>query len=252
MAPCSLNSPEVEPGMRCVNDLGMSYTESPWYSNLVWDVVARTRDGCHWHAVGRSRRSHGEASTASGAAMSLLGWPHRECTSRICHIMDMQIQRTAAPWQQQATRLPHLLALRRAVCSRRPRRWLAAQAAQLEEWDIVLYEVPGGPGPALGRVASVAADGVQVERLEEDVANQVWIVHGPEERVPLAAVRATLAADYLQLVDPDRVSNPHGEHALEAYRLLDPAAAAARAPAGEAVDPTAERGGQTAGAELAE
>lgn len=158
-------------------------------------------------------------------------------------------------------------------------------------------------------------------------------MHGPEERVPLAAVRATLAADYLQLVDPDRVSNPHGwgwlagcagacflgapclarlymqflaggstapagplgpanlsagcpgcaahsparaqvlptriittkistristrcaacrEHALEAYRLLDPAAAAATAPAGEAVDPTAERGGQTAGAELAE
>ncbi len=35
-------------------------------------------------------------------------------------------------------------------------------------------------------------------------------MHGPEERVPLAAVRATLAADYLQLVDPDRVSNPHG------------------------------------------
>lgn len=26
----------------------------------------------------------------------------------------------------------------------------------------------------------------------------------------LGAVRATLAADYLQLVDPDRVSNPHG------------------------------------------
>lgn len=47
------------------------------------------------------------------------------------------------------------------------------QAAQLEEWDIVLYEVPGGRGPALGRVASVAADGVQVEKLEEDVANQV-------------------------------------------------------------------------------
>lgn len=25
-----------------------------------------------------------------------------------------------------------------------------------------------------------------------------------------------------QVVDPDRVSNPHGEHALEAYRLLEP------------------------------
>ncbi len=37
----------------------------------------------------------------------------------------------------------------------------------------MLYEVPGGRGPALGRVASVAADGVQVEKLEEDVANQV-------------------------------------------------------------------------------
>lgn len=137
---------------------------------------------------------------------------------------------------------------------------------------------------------------LQVERLEEDKTNDrtnaVWLV-GEEERVPRAAVRRTVAADYLQvtrlsflvcaacgahvggpwgagkpaagpagggaanlephpvlaglppfrfhaclqrtphttadplptqIVDPDRVSNPHGEHALEAYRLLEPVA----------------------------
>ena len=26
----------------------------------------------------------------------------------------------------------------------------------------------------------------------------------------------------VQIVDPDRISNPHGEHALEAFRLLEP------------------------------
>lgn len=61
-----------------------------------------------------------------------------------------------------------------------------------------------------------------MERLAEDRTNAVWIVQHEEERLPLAAVRATVAADYLQLVDPDRVSNPHGEHALEAFRLVDP------------------------------
>ncbi|KAL4436821.1 hypothetical protein ABPG75_003960 [Micractinium tetrahymenae] len=126
------------------------------------------------------------------------------------------------------------------------------QAAQLEEWDIVLYDAPGGGGAALGRVASVAADELRVERLEEDAANQVWIVHGAEERVPRGAVRATLAADYLQLVDPDRVSNPHGEHALEAYRLLDQAAAAAVAAAVAAAGPAAGRGGQQEGRDGAE
>lgn len=33
---------------------------------------------------------------------------------------------------------------------------------------------------------------------------------------------APLLPPLLQVVDPDRVSNPHGEHALEAYRLLEP------------------------------
>lgn len=61
----------------------------------------------------------------------------------------------------------------------------AQQAVQLEEWDIVLYDSPGGTGAALGRVASVAADEVQVERLEEDAANQV----GPLPRHPAAAFR---------------------------------------------------------------
>lgn len=80
----------------------------------------------------------------------------------------------------------------------------------------------------------MAGGEVRVERLEEDAGNQVYLVsHAGEERVPLAAVRRTVEADYLQLVDPDRVSNPHGEHAIEAYRLLSPLATDAAAAAGE-------------------
>ena len=81
-----------------------------------------------------------------------------------------------------------------------------------------------------------------IERLEEDAANLVWVLsHEAEESVPLTAVSATVAADYLQMVDPDRVSNPHGEHALEAYRLLEPVgeALAALAAAAAAADTAA-------------
>lgn len=59
---------------------------------------------------------------------------------------------------------------------------------------------------------------------------QVWIVHGHEESVPLGAVRAMLAADYLQLVDPDRVSNPHGWVGGWARLAVTSQAASASAP----------------------
>ncbi len=29
-----------------------------------------------------------------------------------------------------------------------------------------------------------------------------------------------LEADYMQLCDPDRISNPHGEHAYEVFKIL--------------------------------
>jgi len=54
--------------------------------------------------------------------------------------------------------------------------------------------------PACITCLQVGSEELLVERLEEDAANQVWLVgHGPEERVPLAAVRCTLEADYLQV-----------------------------------------------------
>lgn len=57
----------------------------------------------------------------------------------------------------------------------------------------------------------IAADGsLSVERLEEDAVNGVWVVEHGEARVAAGAVRRTVAADYLQMVDPDRISNPHG------------------------------------------
>ncbi|PSC74638.1 DNA-3-methyladenine glycosylase [Micractinium conductrix] len=120
----------------------------------------------------------------------------------------------------------------------RSKRWrIKAAPLAIEEWDIVEFSTSTGD-VALGRVAQVAAGEVRVERLEEDAAvvdhsgDPLWVLHGAEEEtVPLSAVRRTLQADYCQVVDPDRVSNPHGEHALEAHRLLEPFAAAAAAAA---------------------
>ncbi|KAI7836082.1 hypothetical protein COHA_010051 [Chlorella ohadii] len=78
---------------------------------------------------------------------------------------------------------------------------------------------------ALGRISQIRGSELSVERLEEgrDELQSVWVLHGvDEETIARTAVRRVVAADYMQVVDPDRVSNPHGEHALEAYRLLEP------------------------------
>lgn len=124
----------------------------------------------------------------------------------------------------------------------------------------MLYKSADGAA-ALGRVSQLAADEVSLERLEEDAVNLVWRVsYDAEQRVPLSSVWRKVEADYmqvrgwphgqaaritrvplslttsllsacrlLQLCDPDRVSNPHGEHALEVYRLLEPVAEALQA-----------------------
>ena len=70
---------------------------------------------------------------------------------------------------------------------------------------------PAAAVPATIQPRQIAADGsLSVERLEEDAVNGVWVVEHGEARVAAGAVRRTVAADYLQMVDPDRVSNPHG------------------------------------------
>ncbi|KAI3425878.1 hypothetical protein D9Q98_007851 [Chlorella vulgaris] len=106
---------------------------------------------------------------------------------------------------------------------------------ELQVWDVVRYNtnITAPSSVALGRVSRVEAAHVTIERLEEDPRNLVWLVSHSEEdeQVPLEAVVSTVEADYLQLVDPDRVSNPHGEHAIEAYRLLEPLDAGAAAAA---------------------
>lgn len=40
--------------------------------------------------------------------------------------------------------------------------------------------------------------------------------------MPLSSVQQVLPADYMQLMDTDRVSNPHGEHAHEAFKITVP------------------------------
>ena len=53
-----------------------------------------------------------------------------------------------------------------------------------------------------------------------DTPGGLWLVTGDQEEVPLASLLEVLPHEYSQRVDPDRVRNPHGEHAEEIFALL--------------------------------
>ncbi len=42
-----------------------------------------------------------------------------------------------------------------------------------------------------------------------------------KQRVRAADIRRTLQHEYAQRIDPDRISNPHSEHAQEIFTMLD-------------------------------
>ncbi|GAB4819576.1 hypothetical protein N2152v2_006622 [Parachlorella kessleri] len=94
---------------------------------------------------------------------------------------------------------------------------LASSALSLVEWDVVVYD--SGDGAAIGRIAQLRSDAAVIDRLEEE-GESLWAVSDRVDEIPLQQVRCVLEADYMQLCDPDRISNPHGEHAYEVFRLL--------------------------------
>lgn len=91
-------------------------------------------------------------------------------------------------------------------------------------WDVVQYSLSKDDSStllALGVVQQTSAETLQVSRLYEESPG-VWLVHdhsGDTETVPVSAVQGVLEADYTQRVDPDRISNPHGEHAEEVWTV---------------------------------
>lgn len=97
------------------------------------------------------------------------------------------------------------------------------------EWDVIFYSLPQKVGDAslgVGVVAQVNGDSsVELQRLSEEATSSgsQWLVEdhsGTTELVPLSSVVQVVEADYGQRIDPDRVSNPHGEHAEEVWQLL--------------------------------
>lgn len=63
-----------------------------------------------------------------------------------------------------------------------------------------------------------------VDVLEKVAAaeEEVWVATSLQRRVEQEAVLAVLEYDYSQRIDPDRVANPHGEHAEELFTLCGP------------------------------
>lgn len=58
-----------------------------------------------------------------------------------------------------------------------------------------------------------------LQKVEEAEEAEVWVATGLQRRVEQQAVLAVLEYDYSQRIDPDRVANPHGEHAEELFTL---------------------------------
>ena len=91
------------------------------------------------------------------------------------------------------------------------------------EWDVVVFR--DGDGLSVGKVESVrASDGTCVcQPLFQEEETGVWLeatyTRGPKT-VPLGDVTAILDADFAQRMAPDRVSNPHGEHAEDFWEIL--------------------------------
>ena len=75
---------------------------------------------------------------------------------------------------------------------------------------------------SLWGAGQVAGDNVVLEPLKEEESG-LWLADSRQQtfRVPQAAVVRRVEADYGQRVDPDRISNPHSEHAEDIWQLLD-------------------------------
>jgi hypothetical protein len=104
----------------------------------------------------------------------------------------------------------------------------------VQAYDVVLYDDDPDPHPdpsrpsasptfALGHVAAVVDDErCEVHPLDEEEDNPgVWLEshERPPTVVRLERVARVVDHDFAQRMAPDRVSNPHGEHAEDVWRI---------------------------------
>ena len=96
-----------------------------------------------------------------------------------------------------------------------------------DEWDVVLFREDSGEGAEsrLGRVSFVDSADVLVDVLEpyeEAVGEEgkaLWTPSEVQKRLPLGCLQRVVPFEYSQRMEADRVSNPHGEHAVEVFSL---------------------------------
>ena len=111
---------------------------------------------------------------------------------------------------------------RRAPIAASSHRAGANEAVDVMEWDVVVFR--DGDGLSVGKVESVRVDdGTCVcQPLFQEEDSGVWLeatyTRGAKT-VQLRDVAAILDADFAQRMAPDRVSNPHGEHAEDFWEI---------------------------------
>lgn len=92
------------------------------------------------------------------------------------------------------------------------------------EWDIVKYQIPLSEGYepryALGHVNAIHEEQVMVAQLKHE-GDGTWTVSDTEHIVAICCVHCVVQAEYSQRIDPDRISNPHGEHAEDIWQVSD-------------------------------
>eukprot|EP00240_Pyramimonas_obovata_P014779 CAMPEP_0118935418 /NCGR_PEP_ID=MMETSP1169-20130426/15632_1 /TAXON_ID=36882 /ORGANISM="Pyramimonas obovata, Strain CCMP722" /LENGTH=185 /DNA_ID=CAMNT_0006878457 /DNA_START=110 /DNA_END=667 /DNA_ORIENTATION=+ len=116
---------------------------------------------------------------------------------------------------------------------RNHRRWMIrahpnvnlAQEEGLMEWDVVAYPVDSlkkWDATRVGLVITVKDNACQVQPLYQEKESGLWLEeHDTDlQTVPTSEVRILLN-DFSQRMDPDRVSNPHGEHAQNVWDILE-------------------------------
>lgn len=97
-----------------------------------------------------------------------------------------------------------------------------------QAYDVVAYREPGSSGTVrLGVVLDVdpvsATADVVALALERETNLLLHADDGAERRISLSDIDGEpLEHTYAQRMDPDRVSNPHGEHAQETWELDGP------------------------------
>jgi len=94
------------------------------------------------------------------------------------------------------------------------------------EWDVVNCYMTGDQKQkgvnVVGLVIKINNAECIVQPLFQEKETGLWLEEHDVDllTVPVVEVRI-LAHDYSQRMDPDRVSNPHGEHAQDVWDILE-------------------------------